>query len=158
LHLATVFEIMVPSTQRYMLSPEVSLKGDQMSSSTQYMTTQEYAEKVGLSASTISKWLRSGKIKGEKQNGKWIISLEQDVQNPIPSPKPQQSVPTNVKTTHKGDAFTVAQFSEMSYLTEFGVLQWLQAGRLKGAKDASGQWQVSADSLNDNNVKRLLRD
>lgn len=149
---------MVSIKQRNTRSIVVSLKGDQMSSSTQYMTTQEYAEKIGMSASTISKWLRSGKIKGEKQNGKWIIPLEQDHQPPVQSAKPQQPAPTNAKATRQGRSFTVAQFSKMSYLTESGVIRWLQEGRLKGAKDESGQWHVSADSLNDNNVKRLLRD
>lgn len=129
-----------------------------MALSNQYMTTQEYAEKVGLSASTISKWLRSGKIQGEKQNGKWLIPVDQNNQSSETSAKSQKPTPSETKQTRQGQSYTVAQFSEMTYLTEFGVIKWLQEGRLKGAKDTSGQWLVSRENLNDSNVKRLIRD
>ena len=54
-------------------------------------------------------------------------------------------------------SYSVVEFADMTYLTERGVLLWLKEGRLRGAKDEGGQWRVLADSLEDPNVKRLLR-
>ena len=56
-----------------------------------------------------------------------------------------------------GNAFSVPQFAEMTYLTENGVMQWLQQGLLQGQQDATGQWQVDASNLEVPNVKRLVR-
>lgn len=133
-----------------------------MSSLKKYLTTQEYAEKAGISASTVSKWLRSGKLKGEKQNGKWVIPVEQSGAETGAAPevsKTAQSPNAPKKTTDPkpGKLYSIETFSAMTYLTEFGVEKWLKEGRLKGIKDKSGQWQVSAESLELVNVQRLLR-
>ncbi|MGD2268806.1 MAG: helix-turn-helix domain-containing protein [Desulfobacterales bacterium] len=53
--------------------------------------------------------------------------------------------------------YSVAEFSAMTYLTDFGVKDWLKRGRLKGLKDENGQWQVDGASLDLPNIKRLLR-
>jgi len=45
----------------------------------------------------------------------------------------------------------------MTYLTENGVMQWLQQGLLKGQQEAKGGWQVDAANLEVPNVKRLVR-
>ncbi len=60
-------------------------------------------------------------------------------------------------TPKSGNAFSVPQFAEMTYLTENGVMQWLQQGLLQGQQDATGQWQVDASNLEVPNVKRLVR-
>lgn len=133
-----------------------------MSSLKKYLTTQEYAEKAGISASTVSKWLRSGKLKGEKQNGKWVIPAEQSAAETGAAPEvskttPSQSAPKKSGDPKPGKLYSIEAFSAMTYLTEFGVEKWLKDGRLKGIKDKSGQWQVSAESLELVNVQRLLR-
>lgn len=133
-----------------------------MSSSIKYLTTGEYAKQAGISASTVSKWLRSGKLKGEKQNGKWVIPVDQaESETPSPSTAPENSRPKSTETktapSTRGQFYSIEKFSAMTYLTEFGVEKWLTQGRLKGVKDSSGQWQVSADSLQLSHVQRLLR-
>ena len=53
--------------------------------------------------------------------------------------------------------FSVAEFADMTYLTENGVMQWLKQGLLKGQQDEKGDWQVDASNLEVPNVKRLVR-
>ena len=45
-----------------------------MSGSKELLTTTEFDKKTGVSASTVSKWIRTEKIKGEKKGGKWYIA------------------------------------------------------------------------------------
>lgn len=134
------------------------VKGVQKMSSQRFLTTREYAQKIGVSPSTVSKWLRSGKLQGQKQNGKWVIAEDTaTASSKTSSPLPQSDAPE--KTERKSDiqSFSVQKFSKMTYLTELGVLKWLKEGRLKGSKDVSGEWRVSSQNLEDANVKRLLR-
>ena len=53
--------------------------------------------------------------------------------------------------------FSVAEFADMTYLTENGVMQWLRQGLLKGHQDDKGDWQIDASNLEVPNVKRLVR-
>ena len=53
--------------------------------------------------------------------------------------------------------FSVAEFVDMTYLTENGVMQWLKQGLLKGQQDEKGDWQVDAANLEVPNIKRLVR-
>ena len=66
----------------------------------------------------------------------------------------KKAAPTSVKVTK---SFSVAEFADMTYLTENGVMQWLQQGLLKGQQNAKGAWQVDASNLEVPNVKRLVR-
>ena len=54
-------------------------------------------------------------------------------------------------------SFSVAEFANMTYLTENGVMQWLQRGLLKGQQNARGEWQIEASNLEVPNIKRLVR-
>jgi hypothetical protein len=54
-------------------------------------------------------------------------------------------------------AYSVSEFSAMTYLTDFGVTDWLRKGRLHGVKDKTGAWQVDASNLELPIIKRLLR-
>ena len=138
-----------------------------MPNSTDLLTTQAYAKKIGVSASTVSQWLRSGKLKGQKKGGKWLIPADQkasgiDAATPAqkttkPSVVTKKTPSTPQKETSGHRSYSLEEFSAMTYLTDFGVLKWLKEGRLKGSKDASGQWRVDAASLEDNHVRRLLR-
>jgi len=53
--------------------------------------------------------------------------------------------------------FSVAEFADMTYLTEYGVMQWLKQGLLKGQQNEKGDWQIAASNLEVPNVKRLVR-
>ena len=46
----------------------------------------------------------------------------------------------------------------MTYLTDFGVMDWLKKGRIKGIQDETGEWRIDAANLEILNIKRLLRD
>jgi hypothetical protein len=61
------------------------------------------------------------------------------------------------KPAKSAKSFSVAEFADMTYLTENGVMQWLQQGLLKGQQNAKGGWQVDASNLEVPNVKRLVR-
>jgi len=53
--------------------------------------------------------------------------------------------------------FSVAEFSEMTYLTLKGINEWLKQGKLKGEKDENGNWLVDAASLQLPFMKKLIR-
>ena len=66
----------------------------------------------------------------------------------------KKATPKSAKTAK---SFSVAEFADMTYLTENGVMQWLRQGLLKGQQNAKGGWQVDASNLEVPNVKRLVR-
>ncbi len=128
------------------------------------MSTQEFAQKAGVSPSTVSKWLRAGKITGTKQGRKWLISMEQ--LNQIGASKsnttaaestapPQPAKPTGKSPS--GQTYTIEKFSEITYLTPFGVERYVKEGRLTATLDASGKTAIAASNLEDPNIQRLLR-
>ena len=71
----------------------------------------------------------------------------------IPAPK-EKAAPTSEKAKK---SFSVVEFANMTYLTEKGVMQWLQRGLLKGQQSSTGEWQIEASNLEVPNVKRLVR-
>jgi predicted site-specific integrase-resolvase len=88
---------------------------------------------------------------GKKKAAKTKKQPEQNLAVALPA------TPAGSQTAAK-KSYSVAEFSAMSYLTDFGVKDWLKKGRLKGSKDENGQWQVDGASLELPNIKRLLRD
>lgn len=147
----------------------------------QFLTTREFASRAGIQASKVSKLIRDGKIEAEKKSGKWMIHPNQlqtnAVQRPgkgsTPKPKkitakaPQKRTvvkaaksasPKKEVASLAGRAYTVSEFVEMTYLTEFGVRQWLKQGRLKGQQSEKGDWLIDAANLQAPNVKRLVRE
>jgi phage antirepressor YoqD-like protein len=66
----------------------------------------------------------------------------------------KKAAPKAAKATK---SFSVGEFADMTYLTENGVMQWLQQGLLKGQQNATGDWQIYASNLEVPNVKRLVR-
>ena len=61
------------------------------------------------------------------------------------------------KSAKAAKSFSVAKFADMTYLTENGIMEWLQQGLLKGLLDAKGDWQIDSSNLDVPNVKRLVR-
>jgi excisionase family DNA binding protein len=139
-----------------------------MTSPKDLLTAQQYAKHAGVSTSTVSKWIRSGKLKAEKVQNKWMISADQlGSAGSSSSPKKQSKTAASIKSESiqgesnatKGNTkhYSVAEFSAMTYLTEFGVIQWLKQGRLKGSRDSAGEWQIETANLTNADIQRLLR-
>lgn len=66
----------------------------------------------------------------------------------------KKATPSSAKATK---SFSIAEFADMTYLTENGVKEWLHQGLLKGQQNAGGEWQIEASNLEVPNVKRLVR-
>ena len=71
-----------------------------------------------------------------------------------PKKAPVKAKKTLVKTKK---TYSVAEFSEMTYLTQKGVNEWLKQGKLKGEKDENGNWMVDAASLQLSFMNKLIR-
>jgi hypothetical protein len=153
-----------------------------MTNKDQFLTTGEFASKAGIAISSVTKLIRAGKIKAQKKSGKWVISPDQlkklavkDPSKPAKKSSGEKAVtaagkkatvkkPASAKKDKPGKAkaadrkmFSVAEFADMTYLTEFGVMAWLKQGRLSGQQAAGGEWQVDAANLETPDVKRLVR-
>lgn len=141
-----------------------------MSNSKDFLTTQQFAKKAGVSANTVSKWIRGGKIEAEKKGRKWLIPTAEVAKAAarIPQNNPSKkaaAAPAQMKTDTAQPSlskagvksYSIKEFSSLTYLTEYGVAKWLKEGRLIPAKDASGQPRVDASSLDVPAVKRLVR-
>ena len=145
-----------------------------MAQKEQFLTTKEFASRTGISTSSVTRLIKDGKLKAEKKSGKWLIDPGQlnskavkalnkpakpaagkkaaaKKPEPLKKDKPQQQRQTGVKT------YTLAEFVAMTYLTEFGVKEWLKQGRLTGRQGAGGQWEIDAANLDLSDVKRLIR-
>ncbi|MCF8078315.1 MAG: helix-turn-helix domain-containing protein [Desulfobacterales bacterium] len=136
------------------------------------LTTGEFADRTGLSASTVSQYIRDGKINGEKESGRWMIP-ESEVgrfkkdqaggDEPKTSPAAAEAAPVGKKPEKKsasaagGKAYTVEEFSRLTFLTPSGVLKYLKEGILTGTLGADGQWQVAADNLQSERIRHLIR-
>ena len=119
-----------------------------MDNKNQLLTTAEFASKAGMTTSSVTKLIRAGKIDAEKKSGKWMILPDQ-----------LKKLDKTNKTKAAGrKMLTVAEFSGMTYLTEFGVMEWLRQGRLSGRQLAGGEWKVDAANLEKPAVKRLVRE
>ncbi|UCH22120.1 MAG: hypothetical protein JSU83_02390 [Deltaproteobacteria bacterium] len=77
-------------------------------------------------------------------------------------PTPKSAIPPSasavVKKIGQKKTYSVAEFSARTYLTEFGVMDWLKKGRLRGTQDENGQWRVDDANLELPGIKHLLRD
>lgn len=131
------------------------------------LTSQEFAERAGVSTSTVSKWLRSGKVIGVKQSGKWMISADQltteaptkpeQPEAKVAAPKPVATRSNASNPTDNPRAYSIEEFSAMTYLTTFGVERFLKQGRLTGRKNEAGKWVVDHANLDQPDIQRLLR-
>ncbi len=138
-----------------------------MSPSQEMLTSQKFAERAGVSASTVTKWLKSGKVKGVKQSGKWMISADQltavpSAQSAATSAPPVASKPiaASANTSKHAPAqrtYSIEEFSAMTYLTSYGVERFLKEGRLTGRKDEAGKWSVDHANMERSDIQHLLR-
>jgi hypothetical protein len=125
-----------------------------MGSDKKLLTTREYSERTGIPVSEVARRLRQGRLEGRKRSGRWWIPVSALDEAPSASAargRNDAPAPAAPRT------LSVAEFSELTYLTETGVLQWLKRGRLKGRRSEDGRWEVDADNLETADVRRLLR-
>jgi excisionase family DNA binding protein len=129
-----------------------------MGASNQFLSSKEFAERSGLPVSKVTKLLRDGGLKGQKQGRRWIIPASEldRLQGASPPARPTATT-TPAPAARPNKSYSVAEFSAMTYLTEFGVLDWLRKGRLKGTQSANGEWRVDAASLDTPQIRNLLR-
>lgn len=166
-----------------------------MAKKSQTLTTADFSKNTGIPVAAVSRLLRTGKIKGEKVSGRWLINRSQlqaeavlALRNPPDSlkighpkvsakgpaaGKQQKSIKPATQTpgqrsgagagsspsysAGRSRSYTVAEFSSLTYLTEYGVVKFLKDGRLKGVKDNNGQWRLSADNLASPAIRHLIR-
>ncbi|MDJ0720283.1 MAG: helix-turn-helix domain-containing protein [Desulfobacterales bacterium] len=129
-----------------------------MGASKPFLSSREFAEQSGLPVSKVTKLLRDGSLKGQKQGRQWIIPADEldRLAAPLPeAPSPAAAQPTPAARRTRG--YSVAEFSAMTYLTESGVLDWLKKGRLKGTQSENGDWRVDAANLDTPHMKHLVR-
>jgi hypothetical protein len=72
------------------------------------------------------------------------------------SAAPKKSKPAKA-TGSTAKAYSLAEFVNMTYLTENGVKAWLKQGRLSGRQNETGEWMIDAANLDAQYVKRLVR-
>ncbi len=133
-----------------------------MGANNQLLTSKEFAERSGLPVSKVTKLLRDGGLKGQKMGRKWMIpatELETLQTTAPPAARPQAITKTTPTAAAApiGQGYSVAEFSALTYLTEFGVRDWLKKGRLKGTWSEDGEWRIDAANLEAPNMKNLVR-
>ena len=151
-----------------------------MAKKSELLTSSEFSKKAGIPASTVSKLIRDGNIKAVKKSGKWMIDPSQlevkavakasKISKPSAKKKPEKPAPKKAvaktkqpmpkddkKPTAAKRAYSIAEFADLTYLTEKGVAEWLKTGLLTGQQDANGDWRIDAANLEVPNVRRLVR-
>ena len=124
------------------------------------LTTKEFASRSGLAVAQVTKLLRDKKIAGEKQSGKWMIpesALQSGGDTPPAAKTKTQPLAKPAKPVGNAKAYSVPEFSAMTYLTEAGVARWLKQGRLQGTQGSGGEWRIDAANLELPYIKHLLR-
>jgi hypothetical protein len=110
-----------------------------------------------MTVAQVTKLLRENKIRGEKQSGRWMIPASALNAGDTPSTPAKAKATKPAQTARKSAAYSLSEFSAMTYLTEAGVVRWLKEGRLQGHQSPGGEWQIDAASLENPYVKNLLR-
>ncbi len=120
-----------------------------------HLGTAEFSAATGAPMKKITRWLREGTLEGTKETGKWRIPADQVARvtgaGAGPDGAPAVAAPAEPRTC------SVEEFSAMTYLTPFGVTDWLRKGLLSGRREAGGEWRVDADNLESERVRRLRR-
>lgn len=132
------------------------------------LTAKDFAESCGWSAARLTQALREGRIKGQKQSGRWLIAASELARVVGPAPPaasleqdPPASAAAVPQAPHAAPSaapdYSVDEFSRMTYLTPLGVRQWLKSGRLPASGGPNGELRVDPACLAAPDIKRLLR-
>lgn len=148
-----------------------------MAQKSSVLSTREFSDMTGISISSVTRLVREGKIKGVKKSGKWLIDKgelnAETVKSLSKTTRPPEDpgaggrvprTPTALgmkKNQHPSKSsartYSVAEFSDLTYLTEKGVEEFLKSGRLQGARDDKGNWRVDHENLKNSNIRHLIR-
>jgi excisionase family DNA binding protein len=133
-----------------------------MTENAKTLTTGEFSKITGMAVSTLTQLLRQGRIRGEKRGGKWAI-FESEVHNSTVAAAQKKAISSNEfgpifeTPVPSGKTYDIETFSQMTYLTEKGVRQWLASGRLSGRLDPGGKGVVDAENLDRAVLRHLIR-
>jgi len=97
--------------------------------------------------------LKKGKSAPKKKPPKSAPKKAAVAKKPGPSKKTKPAK----ATASAAKAYSLAEFVNMTYLTENGVKAWLKQGRLSGRQNKTGEWMIDAANLDASDVKRLVR-
>ena len=150
-----------------------------MTEKSKLLSTSEFASKTGITPAKVSRMIREGKIEAEKVSGKWMIhprqlevktvtqsSAKQKAAKPSKkktapaadkSTPPKKGKPAVKKDAASKTSYSLAEFVNMTYLTEYGVMDWLKKGRLSGKQNAAGEWRIDAANLDAPDIRHLVR-
>jgi hypothetical protein len=96
---------------------------------------------------------KKGKPAPKKKTSKTAPKKAAASKKPAPVKKAK---PASGKTS-ASKAYSLAEFVNMTYLTENGVKEWLKQGRLSGRQNEAGEWLIDAANLEAPYIKRLVR-
>ena len=97
--------------------------------------------------------LKKGKSAPKKKPPKSAPKKAAVAKKPGPSKKAKPAK----GTASAAKAYSLAEFVNMTYLTENGVKDWLKQGRLSGRQNETGEWMIDAANLDASYVRRLVR-
>jgi hypothetical protein len=97
--------------------------------------------------------LKEGKSAPKKKSPKSAPKKAANTKKTGPSKKTKPAK----GTVSAAKAYSLAEFVNITYLTENGVKAWLKQGRLSGRQNETGEWMIDAANLDAPYVKRLVR-
>jgi len=115
-------------------------------------------QELAKSKKPLSSKTKSQKFRKDLGSGKKTTAEAKKQKDKIQKKSlPPATAPAANKTGQR-KTYSVAEFSAMTFLTDFGVMDWLKKGRIKGIQNETGEWRIDAANLEITNIKRLLRD
>ncbi len=141
------------------------------------LSTREFSEMTGISVSAVGRLVREGKIKGVKVSGKWLIDkneIKAKAVKALANTPGEKTTSISAGRVHlvqtalgekvnkqqpepPGKTYSVAEFSKLTYLTEKGVEEYLNKGRLQGVRDDRGNWHLGHENLQNPGIRHLVR-
>ena len=95
-------------------------------------------------------------VAGKKAGGKKAAKSTPNEAAPAkPASAKKKALAAEKKPADK--AYTIAEFATLTYLTKFGVKEWLKIGRLTGRQAPGGEWLIDAANLQLPVLKHLVR-
>jgi len=87
-----------------------------------WMTTQEIAEEMGVSPSTIRRWLKDGRLQGRRIGRRWLVPPQERVE------------------------LTPQEAAEMLRVAPDTVRRWLAEGKVPGRQQGR-RWHIPRDEM-----------
>jgi hypothetical protein len=126
------------------------------------ISKNQHTVKVAQEMSKIQKpaptKIVSAKSQKVAKSAKKIAVKAKEEQTQIEKAPVRTVEPSVPKKAAAQKTYSVSEFSAMTYLTDFGVTDWLKKGRLQGRRDENGDWRIDSSNLELPNIKRLLRE